>query len=146
MALIHYAPCDVVSGGAFSCAPSLVARCLPSLTVLEGHGLTNLTLMVRVEDGLEVQTAILHPRFFDPVRVTKKHHDELASAVVAVNRTVSSAIETSLADEEDEDEMPSSFFACVSLQRRDHSPGWSIYCEIVATVADDHPNVGLKLR
>ncbi len=135
-------PSTMVYGSALTCHPSTIARCLPSLAVLEQNGVTHLTLMVRIEDGLEVDTSILSPRFFDDIRLLKMSRKEVGSAVRDVMLTVSSAIERAIAD----DESASSFFAYVTIWQCEGHPGWSTHCEALATVADCTPHVAITLR
>jgi hypothetical protein len=148
MALIHYSEIsrDEANEGAISCEPSLVTKCLPSLSVLGQHGITSLSLMFRIEDGMEIDYAILRPRFFDAVHVTKTSRADISNAVSGLWVNISAAIEAAIADDEEGDEMPFSFFAYVTVQQCVQSPGWSIRCEVVATVADDHPDLMIRLR
>lgn len=133
---------NTVNGGALPSDATPIARCLPALGVLEQHDVTYLSLMVRVEDGMEVDTSILHPRFFEVIGLLETCREEVGSAVRNIMMTVASALEQAVAG----DDALSDFFACVTVWRCDARPDWSMHCEVVATVTDCNPRVVITLR
>jgi hypothetical protein len=88
----------------------------------------------------------MSPNFFDDVQITKKKRERIHALVLALWLNISAAMEAAIADDEEDGDIPSSFFAEVTLQQIVGSPGWSIHCEVVATVVDNHPNLVIKLR
>lgn len=131
------------------CASALLGTVQPALTILSQHGITHLRLMVWIADGHELESAILWPRFDDPAHVMKKHRDAISAAVRDVSRAVVSAIEAEIADAEesqDDEQSPTSFLAIATVGQNAESAAWSIGCEIVATVADDHPDLWIEFR
>jgi hypothetical protein len=148
MAFIHFSeiPSGEVTGATFSCEPSLIDRCLPSLHVLDQYNINSMSMLYRIQDGNETDYAIMRPRFFDAVRIPKKCRDDVSSAVSRLWVVISAAIEAAIADNAEDDDVPSSFFAYVTVEHDVRSFGWSIRCEVVATVADDHPNLAIRLR
>lgn len=121
---------------------TLIHSCLPALTVLEQNGVTYLTLLIQLEDGVACDYYIKEPRFLGDIRVPRKNLEEVRDAFSAVCLAVKQAIEVSI---EGTDEEESSFFAYVSLSCCDRPGGWSIDCAITAMIDVTSPGDVIEL-
>lgn len=134
--------CGVVTG-VDAHEMTLIERCLPALTVLEGHGVNELSLLVRQIAGDGPDSWIARPRFYDGIHVPKKDRDSVINAYAALTTKIEDAIEDAIEGTDEED---LSFLASVHLRRRDAGSGWSINCEITAMISEDWPGTMIELK
>ena len=122
---------------------TLVGRCLRALEVLERHGVTCISLVMRFKDGRSRETFTHEPCFYDDVRIPKKSGTEVVIAWIVVLNTISDAIREAISGTDYED---ADFLVSVAMRRSDQPGSWSIKnCEITAMLDLLDPGEVLKL-
>lgn len=146
MPIVSYLAGNGLVASGFDCEPTFVEKCLPSLTILGQSGIHHFTAMIRVLDSQVLSCW--------PGQDFLHHRDELSSEKVAAVLSaisnlldvVEAAIDTLLADDEDGECVLDSCYLYVTVERESGEPGWRIHCDVSSVVADDYPNLALRLR
>ena len=131
---------------ATKCEPTMITKCLPALTVLGQHGISNVTILFQVQDDSCVNQWMPSQNFCDDLKATKKHRKAIRAAFFDLLCVIEEALDDYMAtDAEAGGDMPSSCYVYVSVSSWDSAPDWEIHASVTSIVAEDNPDLPIRL-
>ena len=127
-----------------NCEQSLVDRCLPSLAVLDECGIHFFTASFHVKEECVWNQWLDYHHVLSVTALPRKHRASAIKAIGEVLSVLEEAIYARFQDDDGMDELESGLlYVTVS---KGAATGWGIHCEVVAVIADDNPDLALRLR
>lgn len=127
------------------CEQSLVEKCLPSLAVLDECGLRAFTASFHVKDACVWSQWLDYPYVLSVTALPRKHRASAIKAIGEVLSAVCDSIHEAFEDGVEMDDLDRSALLYVTVSRGP-ATDWGIHCEVVAVIAEDHPDLALRLR
>ena len=128
-----------------NCEQSLVDRCLPSLAVLDECGIHFFTASFHVKEECVWNQWLDYPHVLSVTALPRKHRASAIKAIGEVLSAVRDSIHEAFGDSVEMDDLDGSALLYVTVSRGP-TTGWGIHCEVVAVIAEDHPDLALRLR
>ena len=131
---------------ATKCEPTMITKCLPALTMLGQHGISCVTILVQVQDGSCVNKWMPSQDFCDDLKAPRKHRKAIRAAFFDLLCVIEEALDAYMAtDAEAGGDMPSSCYVDVSISSWDSAPDWEIHASVTSIVAEDNPDLPIRL-